>query len=141
MNFISHIEKIEEIIVDTVHIILADKNYMTHKHTVFHNLQVRDYSILYKEYKGVYIWLINKFDKQHYYATIRDYLQSNQTPHGKEVFASYLKNTSFFEQQYFGPEFNLIKNKSGLIFTLTEPNDKGVLEKRNVFVEYNFNDE
>jgi len=140
MNFIKHVENIERLIVSTVNNMLLDRNFKTHNQTIFHNIQVLEHSILYKQFKDVNIWLISDFNKSLYNQTIDDYLKSNSSDHGKQVYASYLKNKDFFENEYFGMEQKIIENKTGILFTKLEQDEETKqFIKRSYFLEYNFN--
>jgi len=140
MNFIKHVENIEHLIISTVDNMLLDQNLKTHNHTIFHNIQVIDHSILYKQFKDVNVWLISDFNKTLYNQTIDDYLKSNLSDHGKQVYTSYLKNKDFFENEYFGQEQKIIENKTGILFTkLEQDKETGQFVKRSYFIEYNFN--
>ena len=129
MGLIETMNNVEQTIIEYGEKLLQDNSLQTHQNSIFHNVEVTNYSKLYTDYKGLKIWIIENFDKHLYNETIGDYLLSNQTPHGKSVYESYLTHKEYFENEYFNTERDLIIDKSGLLFVKTEINEKEEIVK------------
>ena len=109
----------------------------TYNPTIFNNIQITGYAMLYKIFNNVAVWLIDKIPEEIYKESINDYLRLNETEHGKAVYEAYLQDPEQYNQ-YFNVELERIKDKQGLLFVLTEKDEKGLIYKVCYFHEISF---
>jgi len=109
----------------------------TYGPTIFNSIQITGYAMLYKIFNNVAVWLLNDIPEDIYKESINDYLKSNKTEHGKLVYNTYLQDPEKYNE-YFDGELQRIKNKKGLLFVLTEKDEKGLIYKVCYFHETNF---
>ena len=101
--------------------------------TIFNSMLIPGHAILYKIFNNVAVWLIEDFSDDLYLESIDDYLKTNTSEHGKLVYESFLKNKEYFQDDYFGEERKRITNTQGLLFIITERNEKNEIVKTCYF--------
>ena len=145
MNFIQTVEKLDPIIKEYSTRLLSEHITMKvqplkniYNNTIFNSMQISGYASLYKIVNNVAVWLINDITDSIYLESIDDYLKSNTTEHGKLVYKSYLNNKKYYNDDYFAAERNRICNTQGLIFILTEKNERQEIVKKCYFHHVNF---
>ena len=142
MNFINKLEELDSIIVEYGTRMLAKHiNHgqnsltplITFDNTIFNSMQITGHAIKYKIFNNVAIWLIDDISDEMYLESINDYLQSNTSEHGKNVYKSYLENLDYFHNVYFGEERKNIVGNTGVLFVLTEKTENNIIVKKCYF--------
>jgi hypothetical protein len=147
MKFIKRVEELDKVIVEygtrmlSKHINQGQNNLVplnTYNNTIFNSMQISGYATQYKIFNNVAIWLLDNISDEIYLESINDYLRSNTTEHGKNVYNSYINNIDYFQDVYFGEERRKVVNNQGILFVLTEKTKENIIVKVCYFKEVEF---